>query len=343
MSQDVESDDFYDQTPEEQGHRLESLARAALGNWDLGADPDIELIKHRENAVFKIDSGDHRYALRVHRAGYHSDIELESELAWMAAISRDEIRTPKALATRNGAAFASAEAAGVPEPRQVDVLEWFDGEPLASIEDGFADPREIETTFALIGELMASTHNHSESWRRPEWFRRHAWDEDGIVGEEPLWGRYWDLEHLTDEQRARLGAAKRAALSELAAFGKSADRYGLIHADFLPENLLRGAGGICLIDFDDAGFGWHVFDLATTLFFHLGEEHFNAATGALIEGYRSRRPLPEEHVQKLPLFLLLRGLTYLAWAHSRSETETARELTPMVVAAVDELAKDYLS
>jgi len=45
----------------------------------------------------------------------------------------------------------------------------------------------------------------------------------------------------------------------------------------------------------------------------------------------------------LPLFFLARGFTYIGWVHTRHETETAKELTPMLLTAACELAEDYLS
>ena len=53
-----------------------------------------------------------------------------------------------------------------------------------------------------------------------------------------------------------------AALCE---FGKSADRYGLVHGDMLPENLFYDGSELRLIDWDDTGFGWHLYDFATAL------------------------------------------------------------------------------
>ena len=88
--------------------------------------------------------------------------------------------------------------------------------------------------------------------------------------------------------------------------------------------------GLRLIDFDDAGFGWHLFELVTSLYF-LDESSFEVAKDALIEGYRGRRQLTDEQVALLPLFFMARGLTYVGWAHTRPETETAKELTPSLL------------
>ena len=331
--------DFYALTPDEQATHLEGLANNALPLWGL-AGAKLELIKHRENAVFRVSHDSQQYALRIHRAGYHSDAELLSELEWIAALNSKALRTPQVIPASDGARFAHISHPEVPEPRQVDLLEWFAGTPLASVEDG--NLSEAVSSLHAVGRLMAITHDHSSGWTIPADFQRHAWDEDGLLGPEPFWGRYWELDTLTDDDRELLAAARAKALGELENFGKTSDRYGLIHADCVPENLLRDGDTVCLIDFDDAGFGWHVFDIATTLFFHLGEPHYDEAEAALLAGYREVRELPEDHLAHLPLFFLLRGLTYLGWVHTRSETETARTMKSSITEAVTTLAREYL-
>ena len=338
------SNDFYACTPEQQGERLRGVAMNALEFWDLGDPLQVELIKHRENAVFSVTTASGRYALRVHRANYHTDQELASELQWIAAINSDELRTPQAIRTTAGELFAHVTADGVPEPRQVDVLEWFAGQPMGSVEDGLADAvDDVSALFREIGRLMAVTHNHSNAWTPPADFTRHAWDEEGLLGAAPFWGPFWELEALSDAQRELLLKVRERTRDDLAAFGKTSDRYGLIHADFVPENLLIDGNRICLIDFDDSGFGWHMFDIATTLFFFMGESFFEAAVAAFVDGYRGARPLADEQLQQLPLFMLLRGTTYLGWVHTRSETDTAKEMTDMIVEAVEALAWEYIN
>ncbi len=75
----------------------------------------------------------------------------------------------------------------------------------------------------------------------------------------------------------------------------------------------------------------------------MGDSYFEQAKDALLEGYRVHRQLPDEQLESLPLFFLARGFTYIGWVHTRHETETAKELTPMLLGAACELAEDYLS
>jgi Ser/Thr protein kinase RdoA (MazF antagonist) len=74
----------------------------------------------------------------------------------------------------------------------------------------------------------------------------------------------------------------------------------------------------------------------------MDEPYFDAASKAVIDGYRSRRALSDKQLERLPLFFLARGLTYAGWVHTRPETQTARELTGMLVDMCCRLARDYL-
>jgi len=338
--------DFHQLIPEQQALRLEVLARAALQHYDISNDAQIKLIKHRENTVFEIIDGNVRYAMRIHRANYHSDAALCSELQWMTALNESvyPVYTPTIILSRDGKLMQVVSVEGVPEPRQIDILAWVNGTPIGTIEGGVADAADAVKNYHQVGELVAKMHNFTKQWLLPEGFERHAWDENAFIGDQPLWGKYWQLSALNDQQCDLLFRAAYKAQSDLAEFGKGDDRYGLIHADSLPENfLLDSDGSIRVIDFDDGGFGWHMFEFATALFFHLGGEHFDDLLSAMVEGYRQHRELSDEQLGKLTLFMFLRGLTYLGWIHTRRDTETAVELTPFLVEQVPKLAAAYIT
>ena len=324
--------DFYRLTPEQQSQCLLQLAGESLRHWSLQGS-DLQLVKYRENAVYRVDTPDgRRYALRIHRPGYHSGAALRSELEWMSALASKGIAVPEVIPAADGRLLVCEAHASVPEPRDIDLFAWIDGEPFGSVEEGLGDNAErIEHLYSTLGEMAARLHNESSEWTPPAGFERHAWDRDGLVGEEPFWGRFWELELLTDEQRRLLEAVRDHIGMKLDGYDRSPRRYGLIHADFVPENLMVEGDRVRLIDFDDAGFGWHLFELATALYFIQEEPGYLVAKQALIEGYRRRRALSDDDLEDLELFLAARGCTYLGWIRSRQETETARDLAPDLI------------
>jgi Ser/Thr protein kinase RdoA (MazF antagonist) len=333
---------FYELDTATQAQRLADAGRDALENWNLeGAT--LALIKHRENAVFRVEKNGRRAALRLHRNGYHSDAELRSELLWMQALKTAGITVPNVIPTDAGELFVRFAGDGLPGEIQIDLFEWVDGEQLGSVEDGISDPARVADVYRTIGELAAAVHNQAARWQLPAGFARHAWDADGLAGERPFWGRFWRLEQASKSDKELLEQSRGGVHRDLTALAKSPDTYSMIHADFVPENVLVSGDQVRLIDFDDAGFGWHLFEIATSLYFIRDESYFDQARDALIEGYRKHRQLTDAQLELLPLFFLARGLTYVGWVHTRSETETARELTPELLASACELAEEYLS
>ena len=323
--------------------RLAAVAAEALDAWGW-RQAQLRLIKHRENAVFAAVLDGRRRALRLHRQGYHDDAELRSELQWMRTLEAAGIEVPQVVPTAAGELFVSRRFEGLPGPLQADLFEWIDGEPLGAVETGIRDAgRDVAQTYFTIGALAGRLHNQSSAWTLPPGFKRHAWDLAGLVGEQPFWGRFWELPTLSNDERKLMERTRQRLRRELSSLRQSPDDYSLIHADFVAENILVDGDQVRLIDFDDAGFGWHLFELATSTHFLMGEECFEAAQEALIRGYRSERPLPDAQLARLPLFSLARATTYLGWVHTRPETETAQEMTPMLVSSACELAETYLT
>lgn len=333
---------FFDLDPNQQAERLAAAGRDALRQWNVH-DAKLKLIKYRENAVFRVEQGETPRALRLHRHGYHSDDELRSELQWMRALEEAGIPVPSIIPAASGAMFVKHSAPDLPGEIQIDLFEWIDGEQLGSVEEGIGDSASVNATYATIGTLAAKVHNQAADWQPPPGFARHAWDAEGLAGEQPVWGRFWELEAASRTERKLLTEGRNRVYRELSNLAKSAGTYSMIHADFAPENLLVNGDRIRLIDFDDAGFGWHLFEIATSLYFIMDEPYFDQARDALIDGYRRHRRLPDEQLAMLPLFFLARGLTYIGWVHTRSETETAQALTPMLMKAACSLAEEYLS
>lgn len=279
------------------------ILNKALSFWGLPPDTKITLLAERENRVFKVECPSQPLSvLRVHRAGYHSDDALQSELQWMQYLAEQGMPVPVPVPTIAGELWVEIDG------HQVDRMSWLDGRALGQAGKPLVlDDRLL--TFRNLGESMARLHELSDAWELPAGFAREHWDLDGLLGEQPLWGRFWENPRLSDQQRSILKLARSQLMVLLSEQTVGLD-YGLIHADMVRENVLLTGNQPHLLDFDDAGFGFRLFELATTLFKTRAEPDYVALEQALIEGYVSVRRLD---VRLLPEFILLRALTYVGW------------------------------
>jgi Ser/Thr protein kinase RdoA (MazF antagonist) len=303
-----------------------AAARRALEAFPVNPGPDnagkVELVWESENITFRITDADTgaRYVLRLHRHDYHSINGLNSERAWTQALGQAGLEVPVAVPTRSGEHFHRLELPGEPD-RFAGMTLWMEGTPMVGLVDANpADPAHIER-FKQIGTLAARLHNQSVAWPVPTGFERPPMDADGLLGEAPIWGRFWEHTDLTGIQRDQILSLRERLRDLLKSYGQSGESFGLIHADLHTENILTIETGIAPIDFDDSGFGWHMYDLAVVLFAERDKPQFAQFRDAVIEGYRLRRELSPRDLAMLPAFILIRALVLIGWVEQRPEVD----------------------
>ena len=287
---------------------LHAQALAALTHWGPLARPPV-LVKHRENAVFDTLFADGtRAALRLHRPGYQTRAAILSELAWCADLCARGFPAAEPLPTRAGALCTDG-------PQIASVVRWIDGAP---IDVGGGLPRRIGL-HRSVGTLLARLHDAADVFRPGAGFVRPRWDADGLLGPAPFWGRFWDSRVLSDTESALFGSLRadlRPCLADLPT--------GLIHADAIRDNILAADTTLYLIDFDDCGSGFRLYDLATALVQGLEDPDHPAYAAALLDGYGRIRPLPADAARNLTLFCLLRACAAIGWLADRADASDPR-------------------
>jgi Ser/Thr protein kinase RdoA (MazF antagonist) len=316
-----------------------ATARRALPAWGLSEDADLELVSLSENATFRVATPGGRYALRVHRPGNHGRNAVRSELAWVTALRKaGVVRTPAVVPARDGDGVVSCDVTWCV------LFEWVPGE---HPRDGGLEPH----LFERLGTLAARMHGHARSWRRPPWFTRHSWDADGCLGPGARWGRWEDGVGVGAAERSVLSPAVALLRRRLAAFGTGPDRFGLVHADMRAANLLvppavitpAQPGEVVLLDFDDSGEGWFLYDLGAALSFVEDSPRVPELVDAWVRGYRAQAPLSAAEEAELGTFVLLRRLLLVAWLGSHPDADLARTLGAAFTTASCDLAEAYLS
>lgn len=261
----------------------------------------------RENEVYAVQTPQGKAALRLHRLGYQTAQTIRSELWWCNALRGAGLPVPGAIFTTHDDPLAQL-ASG----RLASVVTWVEGAPIGVAGVPLAGtPQDQAALHHALGRLLAQMHRATDALMLPDFFTRPAWDHAGLVGDTPLWGRFWDHPALTSNDRATLTTARYWLADRL---NKTASPQGLIHADVLRENVFANGEALTLIDFDDAGFGYRWFDLGTVLSQCLYEPAYAQIRVALIAGYASVTPIDAAEVDA---FTLARTLASVGWAATR--------------------------
>lgn len=308
---------------------LREAAQQALVHFPIEST-DVSLVARAENLTFKVidDRGD-LYTLRLHRPAYHTLEELQSERLWTRALLRAGIHVPEPVTTRDGREYAGVDVPPLGQHHHVSLSRWVRGELLMQLIRDDTPRERLEARFQKLGALIGTMHNQAALWHPPAEFRRHALDEDGLMGIQPFWGRFWERSDLSPSEKALLVRTRTRLHELLIRYGKDASRYSVIHADLHPDNVLVSGDALVAIDFDDTAWGWHMYDLAAALNQCQELTDFGAIYAACVQGYRNVRPVTEEDLAMLPLFLLVRGMAEIGWFADRPENATPAELTAM--------------
>ena len=300
----------------------------ALAVWGMDK-AECAFVAGRENRVYKVVDGKQSFALRFKRPGYRDLAELKSELDWLAEMARAGLHVPAPHPSLNGRLLEKVGGC------HVDLITWLDGTPLGVSRQ----PLQLENpvqTFAALGAEMARLHLACDAWTPPPDFKRCAWDLAGLLGDAPLWGRFWENPTLDAATGALFTTFRKQAVKDLAAQRHDT---GLIHADLVRENVMLDGTTLRLIDFDDGGYGYRLFDVATALLKNRAEPNYAALKAALLDGYLSIRPLD---TGQLDLFLALRAVTYVGWIVPRMAEPGAKARNTRFIKDAQDLCRAYL-
>jgi Ser/Thr protein kinase RdoA (MazF antagonist) len=298
------------------GHDFAALAREAAGHHRFGPDAAVTAFSVTENPTFRIEeTGRRPVILRIYHPGNRSEVEIRSELAWMAAL-RDETAVGVPGVVR---------AAG---DRDVLALHGPDG-PVYAVAFSDAAGSELDddslpSAAAAVGEITARLHVHARGWEPPPWFTRPRWDLRTTLGGAPHWGP-WQRGVLDAGQARQLERLDAVVRRRLAAWGEGPERFGLMHADLRMANVFADGEDLTIIDFDDAGYSWFLYDVGSMLTFCEGRADVDEIVASWADGYRRVAPLSADDEREIPTFLMLRRLLVHAYLGFRSDTDLAAE------------------
>lgn len=297
----------------------------------------IRLITVSENATYAIYQDDEPFGvLRVSQPGYVGGPDaVESEMAWLSALHEVEgVNVVDDIPTASGSAVTTiADEAGT--QWACVVTSFVEGAVLENLEDPSA-------FYRTIGRWTALFHRHSRSWRKPEGFKRFTWDIPDMIGRTPRWGR-WEDRELTDEEYGLFKKAEDAALDVIACMPRTNETWGLIHADLRPSNIIAADDGtLTIIDFDDSGYSYFLYDFAAALSFVEHEPYAPAMAKAWIAGYQEIEPLSDQDLQCACALSMIRRLQMVGWTTNHYADALPDGLYDAQVPGTVTVARNYL-
>ena len=156
---------------------------------------------------------------------------------------------------------------------------------------------------------------------------------------------YWrQAQGLDRDGEALLARATEALAAELHAYGTGPEVFGLIHADLRLANLMVDGDRLTAIDFDDCGFGWWAYDLASALSFIETDPRLPDLIAQWVAGYSRIAPLGPKDRAMIPSLIFLRRVLLTAWLSTRADSDTAQTLGgPAYTQGTVDLADRYLT
>ena len=274
---------------------VQALVPGILAQYGLTAS-SIENVNHSFNSSFKITTEQGKdLALRINLSSGKSRNEVTAEMQWLEQLAQEQvIHGPIPLRTTSDELLTTTYF----EPLQADfnavLYEWIEGEEVG-------DEPTKEQLFGL-GVEMAKLHEHAKtlSFQEPAFLPKvnstMMNSVDVLTTGQP--------KEINDKLHSDLLKAL-AITDEVYSRLSSQQELLPIHADLHMGNVLQTKTGLAIIDFDDAGLGLPVQDLAISSYYVREDKEKEKH---IFEGFSSIAELPkfaQEDFEKLLLARLV--------------------------------------
>lgn len=292
------------------------LFQGVCAAWGIDhARAALNLITVSENATFVLLLDDvEEGVVRVSQPGYVGGPQaVASEITWLNALHDiDGVNLINPVPTVRGT-FVTGIRDMTGTVWTVVSTKFVEGTVLEDLEN----PAPYYVT---IGRWAAMFHKQSRRWTPPAGFTRFNWDLSNMVGPSPRWGR-WESADLTEDERDVCTKALWKAMDVLIKVPRTAQTWGLIHADLRPSNVIRGPQGkLTVIDFDDAGYSWYLYDYASSLSFIEHEDYAPELASAWVKGYEEiAGTFSDDDLEIMSALSMIRRLQMLGWTTNHRE------------------------
>jgi Ser/Thr protein kinase RdoA (MazF antagonist) len=276
-------------------------------------DADIECMNFEFNATFSVSTQNgQKYALRLNINSTRTLANIQAETQWVQSLARIpsiNVSTPIAALDDKYVVSGHHEESG--QTIYGVMYSWLEGEEIG-------DEPTVEQLHT-VGQAIALMHQNGSDFEL----------SDGA--ELPTFNDFmWGTEDYLFSSKSSLKPGDRQLIEKARdLIMKFTDELytnspvHIIHADFHGWNLMWFEDQVFIFDFDDCGFGVEAQDIAVALYY-LDTPEQNVA---LLDGYKSVRPLPTYSENAMKALLLHRRLLLLNYLFETKNPEH-KEMLP---------------
>ena len=248
-------------------------------------------------------NGEKQYVLRISGLGDRSENDYLAETEFVRFLAENGAPVADVIPSVQGRPVECLEADG--KAIYVSLFAYAKGMLLADNGYRYREGAPLSEYFYNTGKALGAIHRLSKAYapvhRRPDYFDKYNMEY---------------LDRLIPDEYGELKTAVAKRLESFRALPQDNGCYGLIHFDFSDGNyhIDMETGAITVFDFDNCMNCWYMFDLANLWLHNEGWTRQETDPGrrfALmrqcfelqLQGYKTETDIPEEMLEKLPLFI----------------------------------------
>ena len=257
----------------------------------------------RNRIVTVSRNGEKQYVLRISALGDRDENDYLAETEFVRFLAENGAPVADVIPSVHGRLVERMEVDG--KAVYVSLFAYAKGMLLADNGYRYREGAPLSEYFYNTGKALGAIHRLSKAYapvhRRPDYFDKYNMEY---------------LDRLIPDEYGELKTAVAKRLESFRALPQDNGCYGLIHFDFSDGNyhIDMETGAITVFDFDNCMNCWYMFDLANLWLHNEGwTRHETDPSKRLalmrqcfdlqLQGYKSETDLPEEMLEKLPLFI----------------------------------------
>jgi Ser/Thr protein kinase RdoA (MazF antagonist) len=318
---------FFDQDVKIQTDSLTVFAHEILKKYGI-TDAEVESINFEFNATFSVSTqSGQKYALRLNINSTRTVPNIQAETQWVRDLARiPSINVPTPIASLEDKYLVSAHHADSGQTIYGVMYSWLEGEEIG-------DEPTLDQLHT-VGRAMALLHENSSNFTLTDGAELPTFNDFFWGTEDYLFS---GKSTLIPKDRQLIEQARDLIMmytDELYATSV----VHIIHADLHGWNLMWHEDQLSIFDFDDCGYGVEAQDIAVALYYLDTPEQ----DAALLDGYKSIRPLPVYSEKAMKALLLQRRLLLLNYLYETKNAEH-KEMLPAYLEKTIERVSTFLT